>query len=158
MANTSPWKILEGFDSFDIKTVKKEEILNGKGFLLHGLLTPEESKCIIKAAEEEGYDEKASGNRFCLRKVVREDHLEKFVWNRVKPFMIEDHEGYTDSYGDKWKVCGINPNFRSCKYNTGHVFGPHVDFSNYFGKNKSWYTIMLYLNDHNEFEGGEAFR
>jgi len=36
----------------------------------------------------------------------------------------------------------------------GHVFGPHVDFSVTVGKHQSIYTVMVYLNDCEAFEGG----
>eukprot|EP01117_Protostelium_nocturnum_P020014 TRINITY_DN8827_c0_g1_i2.p1 TRINITY_DN8827_c0_g1~~TRINITY_DN8827_c0_g1_i2.p1 ORF type:complete len:253 (-),score=47.30 TRINITY_DN8827_c0_g1_i2:149-907(-) len=145
----------EKASEYDSKRVKKESILEGKGFLLHNLLDSSESQLLIKAAEVVGYDEKASGNRFCLRKVHQDERFQKWLWDRIQPFVIDSgYEYYTDEYDIRWKVCGINPSFRSCKYNPGHVFGPHIDYSNVIGDQRSWYTIMLYLNDSGEFEGG----
>jgi len=60
-----------------------------------------------------------------------------------------------------WDVVGLNPSFRACKYLENHRFGRHIDYSNYVRKQKSWYTLMVYLNSANNsnadqptFEGG----
>ena len=57
--------------------------------------------------------------------------------------------------GKRWTVVGLNECFRLSKYVAGDVFKPHVDAC--FKKSereKSMFTVNLYLNGTDEFAGG----
>eukprot|EP00483_Globobulimina_turgida_P005254 UN05264 len=55
-------------------------------------------------------------------------------------------------------MCGLNERFRCCKYVKGQLFGMHCD-ARYFrhSKEKSFYTVNIYLNDgRKDFTGGRT--
>eukprot|EP01102_Stenamoeba_stenopodia_P007600 TRINITY_DN2132_c0_g1_i2.p1 TRINITY_DN2132_c0_g1~~TRINITY_DN2132_c0_g1_i2.p1 ORF type:complete len:251 (-),score=59.74 TRINITY_DN2132_c0_g1_i2:225-977(-) len=156
-------------------TTKVKTVLNGKGWLLYDLLSPKECRILIEATEQLGYDVKYSGERYCHRSVHHDPRLAEWLWRRVSPYCpstyplnIDQPAGITgedESLKKKtWHVVGLNPSFRACKYLENHRFGRHIDYSNYVRKQKSWYTLMLYLNSPNNhddttdpsFEGGNT--
>ena len=57
--------------------------------------------------------------------------------------------------GQEWVLVGLNPRFRGCRYRNGQSFRRHRDgaFSPQPGV-ESFLTLMLYLNDEAEFQGG----
>lgn len=57
--------------------------------------------------------------------------------------------------GQEWELVGLNSRFRGCRYRNGQSFRRHRDgaFSPREGT-ESFLTLMLYLNDQEEFEGG----
>jgi len=60
---------------------------------------------------------------------------------------------------EKWKLIGLNPNFRYCKYEENQHFNKHAD--GYYHESEeiqSFYTINIYLNNGNsiDFENGNT--
>ncbi len=57
--------------------------------------------------------------------------------------------------GARWTLRGLNTRFRGCRYTDGQSFRRHRDgaYSPSQGQ-RSFLTVMLYLNDHTQFEGG----
>jgi len=59
--------------------------------------------------------------------------------------------------GARWRLSGLNQRFRCCRYGGGQRFAIHRDGPYAPGPGeRSWLTLMLYLNDAAEFEGGET--
>ena len=56
-----------------------------------------------------------------------------------------------------WAFKKLNPRIRFCKYNPGQYFNKHLDGVYYESQTvQSKLTFMVYLNGHDEFEGGET--
>lgn len=57
-------------------------------------------------------------------------------------------EQAADPKGKDWKLVGLNPHYRFCKYDRGGVFKRHLDGNVVHDRlrHRSWYTCMLYLN------------
>lgn len=59
--------------------------------------------------------------------------------------------------GARWHLIGLNERFRCCRYAEGQSFTIHRDGPYAPGPGqRSWLTVMLYLNDAQEFEGGRT--
>ncbi len=59
--------------------------------------------------------------------------------------------------GARWRLTGLNQRFRCCRYGEGQRFAIHRDGPYAPGPGqRSWLTVMLYLNDAAGFEGGET--
>jgi WD40 repeat protein len=60
-----------------------------------------------------------------------------------------------DEDGEVWRLAGLNPRFRFCRYRDGQKFSIHRDGAHANGdRERSRLTVMLYLNDASEFAGG----
>lgn len=60
-----------------------------------------------------------------------------------------------DLGGERWRLVGLNPRFRCCRYEGGQRFtihrdGPYAPATD----QRSWLTVMLYLNGEGAFAGG----
>jgi hypothetical protein len=115
-------------------------------FLVDALLTPLECQRLIDMTEMIGYRPIDYVLRYRSNSRVQIENrvFARVLFDRVKRFMPDR--------GD-WEVCGLNPQFRFCKYDPGQDFKQHVD--GVFDESatcKSFFTLNVYLNQ--EFEGG----
>ena len=61
----------------------------------------------------------------------------------------------TDEEGAVWRLAGLNPRFRFCRYLAGQYFARHRDGAHHEGPNRrSFRTVMAYLNEAPAFAGG----
>ena len=138
-----------------------EPFLGELGVMVHGALSPDECKAIIKASEELGYQ---SAEEYCYlyrnrlndRFMSDDTQLADFLWERLEQFVPKQ---ITSPFGrDRtWEVDKLNIRFRFCKYigGKGHHFGAHTDGMFRIDENTtSLLTCMFYLNGGDEFEGG----
>ena len=86
------------------------------------------------------------------------DHL----WQKLHNYLPDEHEDRSHFTGGLYQKCGIIPVFRFMRYQKGQGFKPHKDPSRdmleYGGEQgifKSFFTLALYLNDEEEFQGGK---
>lgn len=124
-------------------------------FTIPQLLTPTECADLIAKGEAglylpTGTDYPASyrdNDRLVLDDPVLSELLSQRLSDRL-PRTLE-HEGVD------WTLQGLNTRFRGCRYTNGQSFRRHRDgaYSPSEGL-RSFLTVMLYLNDHTEFEGG----
>jgi len=138
--------------------ITSEEIIPGKGWLLHNVLTPEECQAYIDASEAIGFQDSAE---YCYqyrsrrndRLMSDDEEMADFLFQRT----VEHIPGTLVISGGTWKASGFNQRMRTCKYTQGHYFGKHID-----GRfpqtrsHQSWLTFMIYLNDDSAFEGGNT--
>lgn len=88
------------------------------------------------------------------------------LWQRVEAFVPATILSTGDFYSDKgatWRAVGVIPTFRFMRYSPGQAFKPHKDPSRLAGSDprsgvpgrfRSLVTLVLYLNDAEEFGGG----
>lgn len=127
-------------------------------FCVKNFLSAEECKQWIAFSEKEGY-EWAKVNMGFRQQVVNKSirnnkrviydnqELALDLWLKVKPFVVPEIPSGI--------ACGLNERFRFYKYKPGQEFRPHRDGS--FVRNakeRSAYTLLIYLNDN--IEGGET--
>lgn len=85
------------------------------------------------------------------RRIIYYDDLKEIIWERTKSFMTAEVPHKT--LQQKWRVNGLNPQFRFCRYTPGQKFAPHYDGDFIIDSSeKSLYTYMIYLNG--GFDGG----
>ncbi|WP_224361557.1 2OG-Fe(II) oxygenase [Hyalangium versicolor] len=125
-------------------------------FLLRGVFSREECARIIQEAEGTGF--RATGGDYPPSyrdndRLVRDDAtLAEAVFARIRAFLPER---IVDSSGAAWRLHGLNPRFRYCRYRGGQRFCIHRDGAHATGPEvRSHLTCMLYLNDRSEFSGG----
>lgn len=85
------------------------------------------------------------------RLVAHRPELAESLLKRLKPKLPQT----LVRNGQTWDLVGLNPRFRGCRYRNGQQFTRHRDgaYSPHKGV-QSFLTVMLYLNDESEFEGG----
>jgi predicted 2-oxoglutarate/Fe(II)-dependent dioxygenase YbiX len=125
-------------------------------FLVRGVFSRAECARIIQEAEEAGFQ--ATGRDYPPSyrdndRLVRDDAARaEALLERIRPFLPER---LVDSAGDLWRLRGLNPRFRFCRYRGGQRFCIHRDGAYAPGPaERSHLTCMLYLNDGEEFSGG----
>lgn len=154
-------KVEKKWDIKDIKVIDISEKLEKTGlpaFLIENVLTKEETKLLIKASEEIGFQD---AKEYChLYRTRLNDRLmsddsafSKLIWERVKSVLPKTYRN------NEWKLQGLNSRWRYCKYKEGHYFGPHTDGG--YQKDDitcSFFTFMLYLNSplDGDYEGGST--
>ena len=123
--------------------------------LFAGTLTREECLEAIAAAEGRGFE--AMGARYPNdyrnndRALLDDAALAAKLFERLRPCLPERW----DEGGSHWRIYGLNPRFRFCRYRGGQQFTRHRDGAwSRGGDERSWLTVMLYLNDAGEFVGG----
>eukprot|EP01006_Ploeotia_vitrea_P003599 TRINITY_DN112901_c0_g1_i1.p1 TRINITY_DN112901_c0_g1~~TRINITY_DN112901_c0_g1_i1.p1 ORF type:complete len:216 (+),score=12.12 TRINITY_DN112901_c0_g1_i1:38-685(+) len=134
-----------------------------KGWMIPEFLTEDESCRLINAAESVGFE--LIGGIPTYRKCWRSQSPEHakhcdWMWDRLLcanllPLEMdaldeEDPEGGLQ----RWQAVGLHDLPRMCKYDPGHHFSRHYDYSIApEPKHQSLFTFMLYLN--NNFTGGD---
>lgn len=125
-------------------------------FLLRGVFSREECTGIIHEAEASGFQATGGDYPPSYRdndRHVRDDAARaEAVFARIRPFLPER---LVDAAGDAWRLKGLNPRFRFCRYRGGQRFCIHRDGAHApSAQERSHLTCMLYLNDSAEFSGG----
>lgn len=115
-------------------------------FVIEHLLTVQECKLLIEVSEDAGYAliDYNSAYRSNTRVQIQNKEFAAVLFERVCKFMPRFED---------WEVCGLNAQFRFCRYEPGQDFKQHVD--GVFDESpscKSFFTLNIYLNQ--EFEGG----
>lgn len=131
-----------------------EAILDGRGWQVPGLLSEAECVALIEAPCElqtKAYPANGlSTGRLCMRCQIEDPRLALLVEERL--------EGLVPQRIGDWELDGLSDQFRVIKYEPGHYYGLHIDHSNGSEANgnerRSFYTIMVYLNNQCEFDGG----
>lgn len=115
------------------------------------VLSRVECRDAIAAAEARGFE--AMGGRYPAGyrdndRAVRDDPaLAAQLFERLRPLLPR-------AWAGGWTLSRLNPRFRFCRYRGGQQFTKHRDGAWAEGGERSWLTVMLYLNDAGEFEGG----
>lgn len=125
-------------------------------FLLRGVFSRGECARIIHEAETAGFQATGGDYPPSYRdndRQVRDDAARAgAVFARIRPFLPER---LVDAAGDTWRLKGLNPRFRFCRYRGGQRFCIHRDGAHApSSEERSHLTCMLYLNDSGEFSGG----
>jgi WD40 repeat protein len=125
-------------------------------FLLRGVFSRDECARIIQQAEHVGFQAMGGDYPPSYRdndRLVRDDAaLAEAFFARIRPFLPER---IVDASGDAWRLRGLNPRFRFCRYRGGQRFCIHRDGAYAPSPQvRSHLTCMLYLNDGGEFSGG----
>lgn len=125
--------------------------------VLPELLSEEECREFIGRAESQGYlamkGDYPPSYRDNDRIVIDDRELAGRLFERFRHELPERLSVNDES----WELVGLNPRFRGCRYRDGQKFVRHRDGA--FGDSdgsRSFLTLMLYLNDHSEFQGGHT--
>lgn len=123
-------------------------------FTIEGFFSQQECQSYIDLSESLGYEVAAIDGGRVVRSVRNNDRvfyenpvLGKHLFERLHPFLLP-------KIGNS-ELVGLNERFRFYRYQPGHRFHGHQD--NSFirdGREASYYTFMIYLND--DFKGGET--
>ena len=127
-------------------------------FLLRGVFSRSECARIIQEAERSGFQETGADYPASYRnndRLVRDDAaLAEAFFARIRAFLPER---LVDSEGEAWRLSGLNPRFRFCRYRSGQRFCIHRDGAHAPSSQvRSHLTCMLYLNEAGEFSGGST--
>jgi hypothetical protein len=135
--------------------IEKEifEVDGNKILLLHNVFSETECQRIIHNSELCGfetlshiYDENYRNN---LRVMIDDTLFTNSWYWRMEPFFDTMSEFWNTS-----KFICMNPRLRICKYNRNGIFAPHYDTPVCYDGLQSIYTVMAYLNDVPDGQGG----
>lgn len=127
-------------------------------FTLDDLLTRQQCQAFIDKAESDGYLAMAGdyppSYRDNDRIVIDDRSLSDQLFEELGRHLPKTHQG---PGGTSWTLVGLNSRFRGCRYRHGQSFTRHRDgaHSTPCGQ-RSFLTVMLYLNDSQEFQGGHT--
>lgn len=84
---------------------------------------------------------------------VRDDpELAAQVFARARPHLPPS---IVDEAGVRWRLVGLNPRMRACRYGAGQWFGVHRDGVHWASaRERSWLSVLVYLDD--GFVGGDT--
>lgn len=119
------------------------------------VMTREECGQMIAAAEARGFEPMGArypdDYRNNDRALLDDEALATRLFERLRsslPLRWEED-------GAVWRLHGLNSRFRFCRYRDGQQFTKHRDGAwSRTADERSWLTVMLYLNDAREFVGG----
>jgi hypothetical protein len=95
-----------------------------------------------------------AGYRDNDRAVVDDAALADQLFAALQPYLPAD---LVDGDGGRWRLAGLNPRFRFCRYRDGQSFAIHRDGAWDDGQGcRSHLTVQVYLNDADEFAGGDT--
>eukprot|EP00469_Lotharella_globosa_P018490 CAMPEP_0167813202 /NCGR_PEP_ID=MMETSP0112_2-20121227/1712_1 /TAXON_ID=91324 /ORGANISM="Lotharella globosa, Strain CCCM811" /LENGTH=252 /DNA_ID=CAMNT_0007712237 /DNA_START=90 /DNA_END=848 /DNA_ORIENTATION=+ len=149
------------------RKIKKEILTQVPGaFVLKNVLTPSECKQFVDVSEKMGYvgallttsrgmvqDDMRNNKRVIYQTPI--EFLRDTVWKRIETMCPE--EVILNRGKFKWKRCGLNERIRFYRYTGGESFQPHFDGCYPRNdKERSFLTIIIYLNDDKERKGGET--
>lgn len=125
--------------------------------LLHGALSPGECAERVRALEALGFQPTGAAYppsyRDNDRLVVDDAALANELFVRLAAHLPPTLE----RRGATWRLVGLNPRLRGCRYTGGQRFTIHRDGPFTAGpRARSWLTVMLYLDDAGGFEGGST--
>ncbi len=149
--NTSNWK-------FDPKS--KTFVEKPKDAFTIQCFSPQESKKLIQLCELYGFEDCGypKGYRSNTRLIVQDQAFADALYERIKVVCPKLYKNDNTHFITRWEICGLNERFRCCKYVKGQRFGTHCD-ARFLrsGKEKSFYTVNIYLNDgKKDFKGGRT--
>jgi hypothetical protein len=127
------------------------------GFAIAGLF--DRATCDALRARLDGVGFAATGRAYPggyrdNDRVVVDDAAMAAAWfDRARRWLPET----LDRDGARWRLVGLNPRFRGCRYRGGQAFcvhrdGPYVPADD----ERSWLTMQLYLDDGAGFRGGRT--
>eukprot|EP01083_Nonionella_stella_P034919 95465_1 len=144
----------------DYKTLPKVKL-----FTINNILTPSDCDSLVRLTSDIGYGpivfEYPEDYRKCERVICKSFDLASIIWNKILPYFtrhdIEDLRPYGFGNEGIWRPTHINEAIRFTRYRNGDFFKPHRD-GGYTASNlsRSVYTIMIYLNDNRDFDGGDT--
>lgn len=130
--------------------------INSSAEYLDGFLSEEECKNFIALAEDKGFEDSKiiSGGREIVAKEIRNNtrvfiddvEIASKIWLRLKPQLSVIVSG--------WSPVGLNERLRFYRYEPNQMFRLHRDMAYEFRNQKSFLSIIIYLND--DFEGGDT--
>eukprot|EP01084_Bolivina_argentea_P159147 277208_1 len=99
--------------------------------------------------------------RKCHRVTCKSYELANIIWNKIKLYFDRDDIENIRPFGfgndGIWRPTHINEVFRFTKYRNNDYFKIHRDGAYVESNtNRSVYTLMIYLNDNNDFDGGKT--
>ena len=138
------------------KIIRIPAISDSSYIEIKSLMTLNETKSLIRLVENIGFQSPVSSYppsyRNNQRMVVDDDQFAEKLRARISnsvPAIIVDEDGV------RWQFQGINTRFRFCQYNQGEAFFIHQDGVFHRSETeKSFLTLLVYLNDQSAFKGG----
>ena len=126
-------------------------------FTIEKLLTSAECQQVIRFGNDGHYQSMSAdypaNYRNNDRLILNDESLAQQVLAR-----LQGHIPKTRTHdGSSWELAGLNSRFRGCRYQNGQNFTRHRDGA--YSPNeetRSFLTVMFYLNDDREFEGGHT--
>lgn len=134
-------------------------------YMLRNVLSPNECHQLLQASLTAGYhpDEPLTASASVLADAcvwLADESILDTIYERVRPHVDPELGGGA--------VAGINARWRCYRYTAGVVYRPHIDGAwpgsgldehgrykyDYYGDRWSRMTFLIYLNHHDEFEGG----
>ena len=127
-----------------------------KSFLLENFLSPSECEHFVDLSEAKGYKQipgKRSLRSNC-KLILFDQELAGQFWKRIRPFVPSTL--YVAEKKETWNAKELNSRFRFCRYTEGQFFTKHYDEQVEHNGMKSFYTMMIYLNEVKNEQGGET--
>lgn len=93
------------------------------------------------------------------RQIDDNSQLSEKLFSIIRDYIPEKItvDGISDYEKGNWKLKKLNPRIRICRYLSNQYFHKHLDGVFYQSeKEQSKLTFMIYLNSHDEFEGGRT--
>lgn len=141
------------------------EVVEGKAWVVPGVLSPEECATIIAKGEEAGmtYGKGEESNRVRTSKRTN-DYMAPWMTEMITPRLCEDLLQKIEGSAPQTAVRGIHTNWRVAVYYPGNAFPAHYDLSDTVrveaeeeGKIEvctSSHTLLIYLSPPDSFNGG----
>eukprot|EP00697_Spironema_sp_BW2_P013869 gnl/Spiro4/4162_TR2080_c0_g1_i1.p1 gnl/Spiro4/4162_TR2080_c0_g1~~gnl/Spiro4/4162_TR2080_c0_g1_i1.p1 ORF type:complete len:311 (+),score=59.27 gnl/Spiro4/4162_TR2080_c0_g1_i1:30-935(+) len=152
----------------ELPPVQVQTIIEGKAWVLSNVFSPYECSLLVEETLRLGYDPLDVRNDYRSndRLVIHSTAFADILYRRTLPYIppvVQIAENDTSlnvpSFGldGTWDANSLNPVVRFCRYTPGQLFCPHRDGFFYpDSERRSFYTIMLYLNDVAPGAGGET--
>ncbi|KAJ1401731.1 hypothetical protein B484DRAFT_338886 [Ochromonadaceae sp. CCMP2298] len=146
--------------------LKKIDLFNSKKFCIqfNNILSQDECFKLIQLSELSGYeqakinkdeiDDEIRNNDRCMIDSVE---IVALIWERVMESLKTEPEvrrTLLTMDDTVWTATGLNERLRFLRYDAGTFFAPHEDDSFVRGYERSFMTMMLYLNE--GFDGGST--
>jgi hypothetical protein len=147
-----------------------------RGFIVDGLLTPTECQFLIDQTESTGMftswttDQSKLGFRSCdTIECIRPDFASQILYQRLQHVLLPDEQTIVISSPEqdpirwqrdlegKWLASGTNDCLLFSRYSHENHFAAHTDGFNIVSfDHRSFFSIVLYLNDVQDDVGGET--
>lgn len=131
------------------------EIDGNKILLLYNVFSENECKQIIHFSELSGFESLSHIYEENYRNNLRVMVDDKFITDTWFKRMESAIHSMSEFWDTNEFIC-MNQRLRICKYNQGGIFALHYDSPIFRNGLQSTYTVMAYLNDLNEGEGGST--
>ena len=136
-----------------------DENINKLVFTIDNFLSDKECNNFLKLINNNDFQKAPIGDknksiesetRNNSRTLLDDEKIIENLWNKIK---IIDLIPKTMT-NNVFKLKGLFKNLLFYKYNVGEYFKEHYDGDKIDGNKKSFFTLLIYLND--DFEGGET--